>query len=121
MKTIIKSEQIAEFVLGLYLFTLLEYDWWWFPVLILIPDVSIAGYLYNAKVGSWIYNFFHHKVLGIGLYILGSVFYSQMLCLIGLILFAHSSLDRALGFGLKFEDSFFNTHLGKIGMNKKLK
>jgi hypothetical protein len=35
--------------------------------------------------------------------------------LIGVILLGHSSLDRALGYGLKYEDSFQNTHLGRIG------
>lgn len=35
--------------------------------------------------------------------------------LAGAILFAHSSLDRILGYGLKHFDSFRNTHLGTIG------
>ncbi len=35
--------------------------------------------------------------------------------LIGLVLLAHSSFDRVFGYGLKFADSFKNTHLGPIG------
>ncbi len=34
-------------------------------------------------------------------------------------LFAHSSMDRMLGYGLKYEDSFGNTHLGMIGKKSK--
>ena len=30
-------------------------------------------------------------------------------------LFGHSSFDRIMGYGLKHEDAFQNTHLGKIG------
>ena len=30
-------------------------------------------------------------------------------------LFGHSSLDRVMGYGLKHEDAFQNTHLGRIG------
>jgi uncharacterized protein DUF4260 len=30
-------------------------------------------------------------------------------------LFEHSSFDRVLGYGLKHEDAFQNTHLGRIG------
>ena len=30
-------------------------------------------------------------------------------------LFGHSSFDRVMGYGLKHEDSFQNTHLGGIG------
>ena len=29
-------------------------------------------------------------------------------------LFAHSSFDRVMGYGLKHEDAFQNTHLGRI-------
>ncbi|BEV02788.1 hypothetical protein CRDW_01620 [Chryseobacterium gambrini] len=33
----------------------------------------------------------------------------------GIILFAHSAMDRIFGYGLKFEDNFKHTHLGSIG------
>jgi hypothetical protein len=35
--------------------------------------------------------------------------------LAGIILFTHSSMDRVFGYGLKYPDSFNNTHLGPIG------
>jgi hypothetical protein len=38
---------------------------------------------------------------------------------IGGMLFAHSSLDRVMGFGLKFTDSFNHTHLGVAGKQKR--
>lgn len=34
---------------------------------------------------------------------------------IGIVMFAHSSFDRVLGYGLKYCDNFKNTHLGAIG------
>jgi hypothetical protein len=33
----------------------------------------------------------------------------------GIILFTHISFDRVLGYGLKYSDSFHNTHMGIIG------
>jgi hypothetical protein len=33
----------------------------------------------------------------------------------GLVMLGHSSLDRALGYGLKYPDAFQHTHLGTIG------
>lgn len=36
---------------------------------------------------------------------------------IGIILFSHSSLDRALGYGIKYEIGFKYTHLGELGEN----
>lgn len=35
-----------------------------------------------------------------------------LLSLIGIVMLAHSSLDRVLGYGLKYPDSFQRTHLG---------
>jgi hypothetical protein len=46
---------------------------------------------------------------------LGSILASQPLQLAGLILFGHSSMDRVLGYGLKYSDSFQHTHLGMLG------
>lgn len=64
------------------------------------------------------YNVFHHKGLAILLYILGIYLRNEYLQLAGIMLFGHSSVDRILGNGLKYTDSFNNTHLGKIGNEK---
>jgi hypothetical protein len=37
---------------------------------------------------------------------------------LGLIFLAHSSFDRAAGYGLKYFDGFNHTHLGYIGKNR---
>jgi hypothetical protein len=103
------------FGLSIFLFSKLDYAWWWYPMLILAPDLSMIGYLKDARLGSATYNFIHHKALGIGIFVMGVILASQPLQLTGLILFGHSSMDRVLGYGLKYSDSFQNTHLGVIG------
>jgi len=35
--------------------------------------------------------------------------------LIGIILFSHASMDRIMGYGLKYDKGFKYTHLGEIG------
>ena len=115
MKNLIKLEEAFMFGLSIFLFSKLDYAWWWYPVLIFAPDLSMLGYIFNTRLGAVTYNFIHHKALGIGLFILGVVLADQFLQLTGLILFGHSSMDRALGYGLKYPDSFQNTHLGVIG------
>jgi hypothetical protein len=115
MKNLLKLEEAFMFGLSIFLFSKLDYAWWWYPVLILAPDLSMVGYIVNARLGAITYNFIHHKALGIGLFVLGVVLANQLLQLVGLILFGHSSMDRALGYGLKYSDSFQNTHLGVIG------
>jgi hypothetical protein len=115
MKNLLKLEEAFMFRLSIFLFSKLDYAWWWYPVLIFAPDLSMLGYIVNTRLGAAAYNFIHHKALGIGLFVLGVVLANQFLQLTGLILFGHSSMDRTLGYGLKHPDSFQNTHLGVIG------
>jgi hypothetical protein len=115
MKNLLKLEEAFLFGLSIFLFSKLDYAWWWYPALILAPDLSILGYIKDARLGAITYNFIHHKALGISLFVLGMVLGNQLIQLTGLILFGHSSLDRILGYGLKYSDSFQNTHLGVIG------
>lgn len=115
MKSVLKLEELAMFILGIVLFSQLSYAWWWFLVLILAPDIGMFGYFVNPKLGARVYNFFHHKGLAIFSYLIGLYFEIEVLKLIGVILFAHASMDRILGYGLKYDDAFNNTHLGPIG------
>jgi hypothetical protein len=111
MNKLIRIEEVFLFFLSVYMFYLTEYAWWWFPVLLLAPDLAMAGYTVSTRVGAVIYNIFHHRALGIGLYIAGSLAGISVLGLLGIILFAHSTLDRVFSFGLKYHDSFEHTHL----------
>lgn len=115
MNNLLKLEELGQFLLSIILFNQLEYPWWVFLACILLPDLSMAGYLVNPKTGAWIYNFFHHKLVAIGIFILGYWIDNSLTTFIGIILFAHSSMDRTFGYGLKFNDNFKNTHLGWIG------
>jgi|SRR5690606_39551448 len=118
MNYLVKSEEIALFFLCVFLFSLLNLSWWWFFALLLAPDLGMIGYVFGPKVGAFTYNLLHHRLVAsvVALYALasGNVYWQ----LAAVILFAHISLDRALGYGLKFSDSFTNTHLGRIGKEK---
>lgn len=114
MKNVIKLEEIAMFGLGVYLFSLLPYAWWWFLVLLLAPDIGMIGYLFGNKTGAFTYNIFHHKGIAIAVYLVGVYFSMPMVQLAGTILFAHAAFDRILGYGLKYEKGFKFTHLGEL-------
>lgn len=75
----------------------------------------MAGYLSGPRVGALIYNIVHHRALALLLFGAGLWFAVPILALVGVLMFAHSSLDRLLGYGLKFADAFQHTHLGTIG------
>lgn len=115
MKTVLKIEEVAMFVLGIYLFGLLDFQWWWFPVLVLAPDIGMLGYAFGNRIGAWCYNIFHHKGLAIAFYLVGLYLSLPLLQLTGIMLFAHASMDRIFGYGLKYENGFKYTHLGEIG------
>lgn len=115
MNTLIKLEEIALFSLGIYLFSLLNYAWWWFPALLLAPDLSFIGYAFGNKAGAWIYNIAHHRGLALLIYLTGIYLANDILLLTGIMLFSHSCMDRAFGYGLKYEKGFKFTHLGEIG------
>ena len=115
MKTIIKLEEAALFILGIFLFNRLNFEWWWFLVLILAPDLSMLGYLFGNKSGAFFYNVFHHKGIALLIYGLGYYLVIETIQLAGIILFSHSAMDRIFGYGLKYEKGFKYTHLGEIG------
>jgi hypothetical protein len=114
MKTIIKLEEVAMLALSVVLFNQLHFAWWWYLALFLAPDISMLGYLINTKIGADSYNFFHHKAVGIIIGLLGFYLQNEIYMLAGIIIFGHSSFDRILGYGLKYADSFKNTHLGSL-------
>jgi hypothetical protein len=119
VKNLIKLEELFFVILSIYLFSLLGYAWWWFPLLLLTPDVSMISYLGGPRLGAITYNVVHHRAVAIGLYLVGSIWAVGVLQLAGLILLAHSSLDRVFGYGLKLPDAFTSTHLGVIGPESK--
>ena len=115
MNTLIRLEELAVFLLSIYLFALLRLPWWYFPVFLLVPDLGMAGYSLGSRIGAVVYNFVHHRGLALLYYGFGVSLGNPILAFAGLILFAHSTLDRVFGYGLKFSDRFTNTHLGDIG------
>lgn len=114
MKNILKLEEAAALVAVLFAFAQLDYAWWVFAALFFLPDLSMLGYLKNPRTGAVVYNLFHHKGIALVACISGFCLQIPEITLTGLVLFGHASFDRMLGYGLKFPDSFANTHLGNL-------
>lgn len=115
MKNLVRIEEFFLFLFSIYLFTRLDLQWWFFPLFLLVPDIGMMGYTANKKTGAFIYNLFHHRAISITLYVIGAFLGNQIIQFIGIILFAHSSLDRAFDYGLKYSDDFKHTHLSEKG------
>ena len=116
----IRIEEAALNAVAIYFLT--KYNlglpvWLWI-LLFFSPDLSMIGYLVNARTGALIYNLFHHRALAIILLAIGFLMQMDVLIASGLLLFAHSSFDRMLGYGLKFPDDFKHTSLGWMGKDR---
>jgi len=115
MNTLLKLEEGALFLLCLFLFSQLNFAWWWFPALLFLPDVGMIGYLISPKIGAYSYNLLHHRLIAVAIAFYALTYGNEYCKLAAIILFAHISFDRVMGYGLKHNDSFNNTHLGIIG------
>lgn len=112
MKKIIRMESFVLLVVSLYLyFFIFKYSWIIFLILLLFPDLSMFGYIFNNKLGAYTYNSIHNILLPSILFIIGVYFNNHILVMLGLILFAHIFMDRSLGYGLKYTDEFKHTHI----------
>ena len=87
----------------------------WLVPLLLVVDVSMVGYLAGPRPGALIYNLVHNWVLGITVLGLAWLIGSPAMGLAGAILVAHTGMDRAAGYGLKYATAFADTHLGRLG------
>jgi hypothetical protein len=113
IKLLLHLEGLCIFLLALFGYSMLMGSWAMFALLFFVPDLSMAGYLVNKRIGSYTYNTMHTYVLPTLLITAGG-FVSFLLPQVGLILAAHIGLDRLLGFGLKYPESFTQTHLQKV-------
>jgi hypothetical protein len=116
MKNTLKLEELAMTAVGIYFLSLhnLGLPWWAWLFLFFAPDIGMLGYLVNTKIGAIAYNVFHHKGLALGVAFTGFILENHLLLTSGILLFTHASFDRIFGFGLKYPDSFHQTHLGRL-------
>jgi hypothetical protein len=104
-------EGAALLALSVFLYHYSRAPWWQFLVLFMVPDVSILGYLVNARVGAVTYNAVHSYAVPLLLSAYAVGFGKPEGLALMLIWIAHIGFDRMLGFGLKYQSGFKDTHL----------
>ena len=85
---------------------------------LLLPDLSMVGYLRGPRLGALTYNAIHNWAIGLAVLGVGLATDVVPVSIAGAILVAHVGMDRAAGYGLKLSTSFQDTHLGRIGRDK---
>ena len=115
VRTLLRLEGVVLFAGMTMLYALWDGSWWVYAILFLAPDLSFAGYLAGPKAGAIIYNAAHSYLGPVALMTLGLAMAAPLTLSIAMIWLAHIGIDRALGYGLKYQAGFVFTHLGKIG------
>jgi hypothetical protein len=113
VRGLLRLEAVALLLLALVAYAHGGYGWGRFLALLLLPDLSMLGYLAGARAGAAFDNAAHSTL---GPIALGFVaFLGWISPALPLIWLAHVAMDRALGYGLKYASGFGDTHLGRIG------
>ena len=108
------AEAAMALVITLVMYGHAGASWGQFAVLFLVPDLALLGYLLGARAGAGAYNAVHSYVGPLALTAIG-LFGPSAVMPYALIWLAHCSLDRALGYGLKYPAAARYTHLSLLG------
>jgi len=120
MKRVVSTEYlVAAILVAVFYISVGNFAWYWLPILFIVVDLSMAGYLASSRLGALTYNI-GHSLIGpailVALYIATT---NQTILFVSLIWLFHILVDRALGYSLKHTKGFEHTHLGPIGKAKK--
>ncbi|MFT4413685.1 DUF4260 domain-containing protein [Fredinandcohnia humi] len=113
-KALLHIEGLAVLLVSLYFYSIHDFSWILFILLLLAPDLSMLGYVINIRTGTLVYNLFHTYVVPIGVVFIGILLDSDIALAIGIIWVAHIGMDRMLGYGLKYQTDFKDTHLNRV-------
>lgn len=109
-----RVEGLAFLLAAVVVYATVSASWWLFALLLLAPDLSMAGYWISNQAGQLIYNIVHSYALPLAVALCGFWFAQPLLLALGLIWLAHIGMDRAVGYGLKEAQGFKFTHLGAL-------
>jgi hypothetical protein len=111
-------EAAAALAVALVLYSHTGAGWGTFAALFLVPDLALIGYLFGARAGAAAYNTVHSYAGPLTLAAIGLLGPAAVLPY-ALIWLAHCSLDRAVGYGLKYSTAAGDTHLSQRGAQRR--
>ena len=114
VKKFLSIEGLVFFLFSLYFYQVLHGNWFVFIPLFFVPDVFMLGYLVNKQLGAILYNVGHTYITSATVLTIGLLLQNNTIILGVLILIAHISIDRTIGYGLKYSTGFKDTHLQKV-------
>lgn len=107
-----RIEALAVMLLAMFFYHQSQFSWLTFALLFFVPDLSLFSYRFGPKMGAVVYNTMHCFTWPLLLGAYAIVNADTLLQQLALIWLAHCAFDRAIGWGLKYNDSFCNTDMG---------
>jgi len=111
---LIRLENAFVFITAVIIYFMFGFSLWIFLLFLLVPDISMLGYLIDKKIGSYVYNIGHSYIVPILITLFYLVIGENLLLEIALIWLAHISMDRTIGYGLKYTVGFDKTTIQKV-------
>jgi len=111
---LLRIEGLAVLAGSVFLYARYGRGWLFFALLFLAPDVAFLAYLAGPRVGAVVYNLLHTYAGPVLLGLIAIATGNETLLAIELIWLAHIGFDRFLGYGLKTEGGFKDTHLQRV-------
>jgi hypothetical protein len=111
---LLKIENGAIAGVALALYAVNDYSWILFVLLFLLPDLAMLGYLLGNRVGAMMYNVVHMYATPLVLGALAWLLAWPLGMQLALIWIFHIAVDRVVGYGLKYESGFKQTHLDRV-------
>jgi hypothetical protein len=112
---LLRVEGLALLVAALVAYSRTGQAWWLLPATLLLPDLGALGYLVSRSLGALLYNLAHATPLPLALTALGLWQQHLLVVALGTVWLAHIGMDRAMAYGLKYDDDPGRTHLGRHG------
>ena len=114
VKKILHVEYGVAFLFVLMIYIKFDFSLWVFILLLFVPDVTMVGYLRNAQIGAVVYNLGHNLILPIMCTTFCLYVSNETGLMLAMIWLAHILMDRFLGYGLKYSQSFQETHMQRV-------
>lgn len=112
--TLQRAEGIALFAAAAWLYYGLSQPWWVFVLVLVAVDLTMLGYTINNRIGSYVYNAGHTLIAPLAMSLISVLVDSSLWFGVSLSWIAHIGIDRLIGYGLKYPDSFKSTHLQNL-------
>lgn len=107
-------EGAAALALACFAYERIGAPWLVFAALFLAPDLFMLGFLLGPRRGAVFYNVAHTYLAPLILWLIGYIAGIPELTPLSLVWAAHIGFDRLLGFGLKYQTHFKDTHLSRL-------